>query len=1054
MLVQANKVEAITWTASGDGIIAGGVEVLLWKNKSSSSWEPVWKFKEEKPQTLVSATWSLEGPSATATHTSVVPQPLSQLSEADKSVMVFQRAGGSQYVRAELRHPHPVSFIQWRPSSSGPCVRRDAKHSATNLLLTCCLDGTVRLWGETHIGKVRKHARDVNEQNHTRLSFCVTAVIEVNQVLNGTLGEDVFVAWATDIQYVLNPDMGDNPVFPTKGYQISMSGKCDWVIGFGPGMLLTFWAVHCIDDISPVRFPRVTLWKQRELQCPGLVSYQTSSSNSTKRSLLYRASIFRNQLFSPPTLCSLIRSLNCNSLECSLLYTQGLRNIEDGPSHDSRPEDSLPFCANEILNIDGHTGYIIQVTVHPCSPEVKLAASLDSDGMILFWSTSNNYSYNAGPVTLNHGWKFCGKLLTQDASIKYTSLKWGPQLFEEDPILLIGHAGGIDCIIVKVPQSKDETIVCHNLCTMPFSTKDPGREGPSDIFSIPLPSVCKEPCNSIKFMMIGVWVKDFQALSWNAIFHSFDLLETSHKCCVDSLDTSNCRLQRLENTFSSKRYSIILESCSFQFPHPHSDDEVTSFAVISNANLNPSAQQKLFVADDMSSDYSAYPAYHMATGCSNGSLKLWKSNHDESSIPHSYWELAGVFVAHEGPVNAISLTNCGRKIATICTGQSITSTLCIWDSLYITGSGSFLLEDSLSMKGDVLALNWLTLGNGQFLLGLCMTNELQIYSPKRLGGQTLLGSEKSERHIWLCLAVAYTSTPIHGFLWGPMATTVVVHDDYFSIFGQWLFKTCEKCQVVCHPNCAKDNPHDCKDGTDILPMFFDSGIDDFKTTSMLHSTSKSGPAVQVTMNEDQLSCNFSAVRHPAKYNLHNKVGLWSILQVGERLFGSLPVYHPQALIVNICSGNLKRAHISVQHLLEHLSSNDISGKSYDTRKRSYNVPQIHLSNYLEELIVKSSTEQFQWNADSALNTSSQFQRGSSPFSFNSESYASNHISSSMPTSEVSSSVVLIEKFYKLAAITNIEKMQILGITDLLNEVSNTHLASAYKSLDDPGRRYF
>ncbi|KAL6329976.1 hypothetical protein AAG906_039891 [Vitis piasezkii] len=57
---------------------------------------------------------------------------------------------------------------------------------------------------------------------------------------------------------------------------------------------------------------------------------------------------------------------------------------------------------------------------------------------------------------------------------------------------------------------------------------------------------------------------------------------------------------------------------------------------------------------------------HMATGCSDGTLKLWRSNSFRSSSPHFLWELEGMFVAHQGPISAISLLDCGQKIATIC----------------------------------------------------------------------------------------------------------------------------------------------------------------------------------------------------------------------------------------------------------------------------------------------------------------------------------------------------------------------------------------------------
>jgi len=54
-------------------------------------------------------------------------------------------------------------------------------------------------------------------------------------------------------------------VFSKEGFEPDVR-NCDWLVGFGPGMLLSFWAVHCLDDVLPLRVPRVTLWKKYELQ--------------------------------------------------------------------------------------------------------------------------------------------------------------------------------------------------------------------------------------------------------------------------------------------------------------------------------------------------------------------------------------------------------------------------------------------------------------------------------------------------------------------------------------------------------------------------------------------------------------------------------------------------------------------------------------------------------------------------------------------------------------------------------------------------------------------
>ena len=65
VLLQETKVEAIEWTGSGDGIIVGGTDIVLWKRRNQS-WEIAWKFPGDYLQDLVSSTWSFEGPFASA----------------------------------------------------------------------------------------------------------------------------------------------------------------------------------------------------------------------------------------------------------------------------------------------------------------------------------------------------------------------------------------------------------------------------------------------------------------------------------------------------------------------------------------------------------------------------------------------------------------------------------------------------------------------------------------------------------------------------------------------------------------------------------------------------------------------------------------------------------------------------------------------------------------------------------------------------------------------------------------------------------------------------
>ncbi|KAI9090354.1 hypothetical protein K1719_028689 [Acacia pycnantha] len=254
VLAHHMKVEAIRWTGSGNGLVSGGMEVVFWK-KSKRCWEMVWKFKADEPQTLVCATWSIDGPSATAACPSELHiERESLVNKVRKCVLVYQSNGLSEYANSKLDHPLPVTMIQWRPLRGTPSNRK-GRHSARQVLLTCCLDGTLRLWSEVDNGKAKK------------IGYCVVSIIEINKALNGTLGVDVFMTWGTESGGIFKVSEGTGQVFSKEGFDHEV-GKCDWLVGFGPGMLLSLWAIHCLDDLSPIRFPRVKLWRRHELCGP------------------------------------------------------------------------------------------------------------------------------------------------------------------------------------------------------------------------------------------------------------------------------------------------------------------------------------------------------------------------------------------------------------------------------------------------------------------------------------------------------------------------------------------------------------------------------------------------------------------------------------------------------------------------------------------------------------------------------------------------------------------------------------------------------------------
>ncbi|KAJ0637553.1 putative transcription factor WD40-like family [Helianthus annuus] len=135
-------------------------------------------------------------------------------------------------------------------------------------------------------------------------------------------------------------------------------------------------------------------------------------------------------------------------------------------------------------------------------------------------------------------------------------------------------------------------------------------------------------------------------------------------------------------------------------------------------------------------------------------------------------------------------------------------------------------------------------------------------------------------------------------------------------------------------------------------------------------------------------------------------------------------------------GNWKRAQSTLKHLLEHLSSNNVDLKR---------IPQMSLSDYIEGLFSEKSNNKasFTWDANINLDQ------------FSYSSWDSNGSTNSTSTrSGLSGLAKSLEKLHDILVITDTEKMQILAVVDLLEEISNSNASSPYGGLDESGRRFW
>ncbi|KAK9749540.1 hypothetical protein RND81_02G133100 [Saponaria officinalis] len=463
-------------------------------------------------------------------------------------------------------------------------------------------------------------------------------------------------------------------------------------------------------------------------------------------------------------------------------------------------------------------------------------------------------------------------------------------------------------------------------------------------------------------------------------------------------------------------------------------------SVVSPSSLTSSLQR---MSAEVGGFYPNNCSFHIITGHIDGSLRFWRikmSNMLEVRMP---FELVGMISSFSGPVTTVSVADWGQRTATISSTDHAV-TLCIWEPQHLAGGGTFDLEDKIVLDGEVLALRWFVIENMLFL-GVCFQNELHIYSRRVYSALTTAPETQS----WVCIAVVRNSTAIHDFLLGPNGMIVVIHVKHFSLYSPWSFLIGNKHLSNGHVTLNKD-------------LSLPNEMDRDSSASCTRKICLYEELPSEKINEGSMFClpltkiSWCPVEseiQPAVAS-HNENYLLKMTEVAEKIGGPLPFYHPEALLMNIYSGNWKRAHVSVCHLTECLASNSTSDQRVIPAKSSITVRQVNVSNYIEGKMSNDRTSQvFQWSQD--LNTTT--------WGSNSESgmmqFSAGDATNSMFTASVSSSKSsrfheVLEKLHGQEALTDPQKMQMLAIVELLQEINNSQYASAFESLDETGRRFW
>ncbi|XP_057841085.2 uncharacterized protein LOC131050818 isoform X2 [Cryptomeria japonica] len=1065
-LSHSSRVNVVVWTESGDGLLAAGLDVIMWA-RGDSGWVPLWKSNLKQPHFLASATWSSVGFTATAADGSTCARcpwsmtqtPASFRGTSKGQVIVWHWNEVSSLQEIELSHPQPVSMIQWRPSNFA-CFQRE-------VLLTCCLDGAVRLWMEIDNGRAKldkRHMREMSDK-HTRATFFVSAIIEVNQCLNGILGTDISVMWTRETggASIQSRDRFEVSSFDevSKGSNV---GSCEWLLGIGPNASLAWWSLHCLDDISPPRYPRVSLWKKgtdllpQRLKLPLVGSYL----NSNACSVLLKAFIQRigRKSSAPPSSVDLFELLPQNifswsRVEASMSISSLGSSLEENINSN---EESLrnPHVSSEILNQGGHSGTILQVELHPVI-EAELAASLDSNGIVLIWSLNSLVEPQIEiPTFIHPAWKLSYRLPRCEISeqIKYRFLTWAPLFLKESQSLLfVGHSQGFDCIFIQKESIIRKTTTQHEMaCAIQFP--ESSSQQLKSIYATLLSATSTKDFIKYNVLVLGLGKRGQIVQSWKILLHVQHEGEIPLEQLSEYFLKKGIALDRNctnEFNLAKKGYYISVEPCLPKFVNSIALVQVTSIAVTPTGNHFSFCQQSV---DDLYGAGYNIPAYNFATCHSDGVLKLWKvSVPQESLVPNCQtveisWNCVGLIKIPKGTGRLIALANSGCKIATASSiASEDTTTINIWDAESYLGDCNFVLEDIIHFPGCVTALDWLAIGNGQFLLGVAMQNEVRVYSQRRhVSDTSTTQGDTANLHIWFCIASICTTSYIRALSWGPKATLLLVSSELVYIVSQWAYTADRKVQEFKGQNSALVNL------CSLHSQSWNSLKDNNEASLTLSTNGNGNKCLSMALGD--------VIEH---YLQHVQGSIFSLLEIADEIGGPLPVYHPSAVLHCLLIGNRKRAVASMRHLMAYVGAEISHKESNEPQKPFLCIPQVDLSKFLQVgLAERNHGRELQWGVGtgSAISTTNAWtQTGASHANTGSwfmgeQKSIGKDCDDLFSKIEVESFITALEKCPKIHGVTDGERIQLFALLDLLAEISSSHEAAQYENLDEPAQRFW
>lgn len=821
VLQHSFQVLTFSWTESGDGLLSAGSDITMWK-RGETGFSVLWQVRPTVPQAYAASSWSSVGLVATGddaleTQPSSVPEEECTADEripnsSSGRATVWWWREGQEIQGIELQHPSEVSMVQWRPSNG----YGEDPYTYRPVLLTSSRDGSVRLWLDMEVPSYSSFCFGDSDELKKRPTFSVAAVVEVNTCLQGVLGHDIFVTWASESRTGGSSEEKRHTIRNNHVRRRDLA-PCEWLVGVGPRGKVALWSIHSLDDILPTRSPRVTLWQRGDdvfAQPSTFNPFREGADDATDR-LMMKAVVQRPEgaLAVPPSSLDVFEALPSGHFRWSRLWPP-ISAIGTGGSHiGSGPRTgrskSIWGVSSEVVHLDGHRGAIVQVALHP-SPTVALAASVDTQGVILLWDLS---AWSGPQVKVMSsqtlGWKLAGQIsgLQNSTCSSYHHIAWAPSSLPEGrAILLAGDILKIDCFLVGRSDSQRRgaiSVISDHMYSLHCPVFSDGDH--LDAFNaIPMPlNDFQQVAEERSFLIVGIdkgggvlasWVVQLQVTAFSSTSQADKVaavsiqdgkeLESERSPC-----TSDSKFQYLEKS----GYMLYAGSLASQERIYIKDSLIGSVNFDGGQVVTSTAAVSGFIKGSLSTHLEVYEKAHpydMLTGCADGKVRLFKVFCSQGDASHSvmsqtgspfFWRCIGVVQAHSTPVIITATTDTGEKIASVGDAEHNKSVK-IWEVDSCNENGDFEFEGQITLPQVIVALSWINAGMGCALLAVASKFDLFIYVQDRRSSQ----KEVSKSTVWIRLASFPSNTVIDHLLWSFQGSPILSSQGHIYVFSPWV----------------------------------------------------------------------------------------------------------------------------------------------------------------------------------------------------------------------------------------------------------------------------